>query len=73
LEKYKTFENAFLFLCIIQKDGQGFYFIPFNHISKDELNASFLEPYRMNYGIGVRPGVIHKYLKLETSNLVIRF
>jgi len=73
LNMYKSIENSFLFLCTKQHGEQSNYLIPFNHISGDDLNFSFIEPYRLNYGLGVRPGMINKYLKLENTNPVIRF
>jgi|GEM_PF-2202027 len=67
LAKYKSLEHSFLFLCTNRNGKPANYFIPFNHISDSELNFSFIEPYRLNDGLGIRPGMVHKYLKLEYS------
>jgi hypothetical protein len=73
LNLYKEVENSFLFLCAKLRGEVNNYFIPFQHISSNDLNFSFIEPYRLNYGLGVRPGMIQQYLRLETTNPVIRF
>ncbi len=65
LAKYKSLEHSFLFLCTNRNGRPANYFIPFNHISDNELNFSSIEPYRLSDGLGIRPGMIHKYLKLE--------
>jgi hypothetical protein len=65
LAKYKSLEHSFLFLCTNRNGKPANYFIPFNHISDNELNFSFIEPYRLSDGLGIRPGMVHKYLKLE--------
>lgn len=73
LSMYKEVENSFLFLCARLRGEVNNYFIPFHHISSNDLNFSFIEPYRLNYGLGVRPGMIQQYLRLENTNPVIRF
>jgi hypothetical protein len=73
LKTFKSIKNSFLFLCTKGQEEQEYYFIPFNHISEAHLNFSFIEPYKLNYGIGVRPGMIQQYLRLDTANLVLKF
>jgi hypothetical protein len=73
LNMFKEVENSFLFLCAKLKGEINNYFIPLHHISTNDLNFSFIEPYRLDYGLGVRPGMIQQYLRLENSNPVIRF
>lgn len=73
LNMFKEIENSFLFLCARLRGELNNYFIPLHHISSNELNFSFIEPYRLDYGLSVRPGMIQQYLRLENSNPVIRF
>lgn len=73
LKRFKSFKNSFLFLSTKKQGEQNYYFIPFNHISGESLHFSFIEPYRLNYELGVRPGMICQYLKLENDNLGVGF
>ncbi len=63
LDRYRSFENSFLFLCTKIHGEQYVYFIPFTHIKNGNLTFTFLEPYRLKHGPPVRPGMIFKYIR----------
>jgi hypothetical protein len=73
LKIYKSFRNSFLFLSAKKQGEQNYYFIPINHIPSESLNLSFIEPYRLNYGLAVRPGMINQYLRLENENFGVNY
>jgi|SRR5450432_26620 hypothetical protein len=63
LNRYKSFENSFLFLCVKIQREEYYFFVPFNQIKSIELYFSFLNTYIVSVEPPISPELIGKYLK----------
>ncbi len=63
LNRYQSFGNSFLFLCVKIQRELYYYFIPFNHIRTNDLHFSFLNAYAVSADMAISPELIRKYLR----------
>jgi hypothetical protein len=65
LNRFKSFENSFLFLCVKIHREEYFFFVPFNQIKSEELYFSFLNSYIVSVDPPINPELIGKYLRVD--------
>ncbi len=63
INRYRSFENSFLFLCVKIQREQYYYFIPFNHIKTNDLHFSFLNAYAVSADMAISPESVRRYLR----------
>jgi hypothetical protein len=63
LNRFKSFDNSFLFLCVKIQREEYYFFVPFNQIRSLELYFSFLNSYMVSAEPPVSPELIGKYLR----------
>lgn len=65
LNRFKSFENSFLFLCIKIQKEEYYFFVPFSQIKSNELYFSFLNTYIVSSEPPINPELIGNYLRVD--------
>ncbi len=63
INRYRSFQNAFLFLCVKIQREQYYYFLPFHHIRSSEMHFSFLNAYIVSTDPPIGSDLIKKYME----------
>jgi hypothetical protein len=65
LNRFRSFEHSFLFLCVKIQREEYYFFVPFSQIKSNELYFSFLNAYIVSTEPPISPELIEKYLRVD--------